>query len=89
MLGRGDDGRGLDPDRAGPDQADPLAAEIDAFVRPRAGVVPVGREAIEARDFRDVRGRQAADGADEELRRDALSAIGPEVPAVRGLVEDR
>ena len=42
----GDDRDRLDRRRAGADDADPLAGEVDALVRPVAGVVPVGPRSV-------------------------------------------
>ena len=66
---RGDHRRRLDAGGAGADHADPLAGEIDAFMRPLAGVVPVALEILQAGNVRHVRGGQAADRGDQEFRR--------------------
>ena len=41
-----DDGRCLDAGRAGPNLADSLAREIDAFMRPGTRMVPLASEAL-------------------------------------------
>ena len=51
----GDNGCCLDAGRAGPNLADSLAREIDAFMRPSAGVVPPAPEVLQALEFRHVR----------------------------------
>src|SRR6516162_7335079 len=50
----GDDGRCLDAGRAGPNLADPLTREIDAFMRPSASVVPLALEGLQAFEFRYI-----------------------------------
>src|SRR5207253_554097 len=64
----GDDRRGLDAGGARADQPDALARDIDALLRPRAGVVPFPLERVEAGDLWHVGRREAAHGADEEAR---------------------
>ena len=83
----GDDRDGLDGGGARADDADPLAGEVDARVRPGAGVMAVAAEAGEAREGGNLRRRQAADGHDAEAGRGAVAAIRLDRPAVRRLVE--
>ena len=66
------DRRGLDAGGPRADERNPLAGEVDAVVRPCAGVVPVALEPIEARDVGD-------DGA--AARGDDGAAEGEAAPA--------
>ena len=76
----------LDGRRAGANDSDPLAAEVDPFVRPVAGVIPGALEAVEALDFRLLRDRQAAGGHDHESGPHAIAAVGGNRPRPRRLV---
>ena len=83
------DGRG-----AGADHADGLAGEVDAFMRPVAGVIGRALEILEAGNLRRVGRGQAAHRRDDEARRDRFgragcaSLLGLDLPQVGGLVED-
>ena len=81
-----DHGDGLNAGRAGTDLADALAGEIDAFVRPLAGVVPVALEVIAAGNVRHIGGREAADGGDQIFRREAPTVLRRDMPAVGSVV---
>src|ERR671921_1998898 len=85
LLGelRGD----LDAGRAGTDEPDALAGEVDALVGPLGSVIPVALEVFQARDVRHVRHRQGAQGGDDEPRRDDVAGVRANLPAVRILVE--
>jgi hypothetical protein len=80
---------GLDAGGAGADLADALAGEIDTIMRPRAGVVPLAGKALEARDVRDVRGREAADAGDQPARGEAFARLRLDVPEIRRRVVDQ
>lgn len=73
--------------RARADDADPLAAKVDAFARPLARVVPVALEATEAPEFRCLRDGQASGRHDAIPGREAFAAVRPDRPPVRFLVE--
>jgi hypothetical protein len=83
------DGRG-----AGADDAHGLAGEIDALVRPVAGVIGRTLEILQSGNLRRVRRGQAAHGRDHEACRDRLGPsgsaglLGLDPPQVVGLVED-
>ena len=83
----GDDRDRLDRRRAGADHADALAGEVDALVRPAAGVVRRALEAVDAREVRRVRRRQAAGRHDAERAETSVAALGRDRPAPRRLVE--
>src|SRR5919112_2826176 len=87
LLGdlRGD----LDAGRAGADDSDPLAGELDALVGPLGGVIPVAGEGLYAGYVRHVRRRQSAQGGDEEPRREDIAGVRADLPTVRLLVENR
>src|SRR6185295_3289855 len=70
------------------DDADPLAREVDALVRPVARVEHAASKCVAAREVRDVRRRQAPGRHDAEPGRDPLTVGGLHPPAIRGLVED-
>ena len=71
---------------AGADHADALAGEVDALVRPAAGVVPLALEVVESGNSGIAWRRQAADGADEEPGRRRVSRRSVTIPAVRAVV---
>jgi hypothetical protein len=88
VVGLLDDLRGdLDAGRAGADEPDPLAREVDALFGPLGRVVPLAGEGFHPRDVRHVRRRQGAQGGDEEPRRDAVACVRANLPTVRLLVE--
>src|SRR6185312_6519714 len=82
-----DDRDGLDRRRTGADHADAQAGEIDAFVRPFAGVVDRSLEIVDAFEARAVRRRKATDRHDAELRGYLVAAIGLDRPAPGAFVE--
>ena len=84
---RGDRRRGLDAARAGADEPDALAGEVDAIARPRCGEVDVTVEAIEPGDVGRDRGRQAPDRGHEIARRHRVVVVGADLPPVRRVVE--
>ena len=63
--GLGDHRDCLNAGRAGPDLADPFAAEVDALMGPAAGVVPIAGKIVTARDIRHIGRGQATDGGDQ------------------------
>jgi len=77
----------LDRGRTCADHADAQAGEVDALVRPFAGVVDRPFEIIHAGEARTVRRRQTADRHDAEFCRDAVAAIRLDQPAIAVLVE--
>src|ERR671920_993125 len=79
----------LDAGRSGADGPDPLAGEVDAFVGPLGGVVPLASKVLQAGDVWDVRRRQGAQGGDEKPRRDDVAGVRVHLPTVRLLVEGR
>jgi hypothetical protein len=64
-----------------------LPAEINAIVRPLAGVVPFALEHIEAGDLRDVRRRETPDRSDQELALEGFAALGVCDPDIACIVE--
>ncbi len=77
----------LDRRRAGADDGDLLAGEIDALMRPEARVVRAPFELVEPGEIGLLRRRQAARRHDAEARRDGLALLCPDDPAVARLVE--
>ena len=75
--------------RPGANDADALASEIHARMRPAAGVIGFALEILEARKFRQVGDGQAADGGDEIFGGHRLASVGAHRPQVRRLVKDR
>jgi hypothetical protein len=84
-----DDGDRLDRRRAGTDDADAQAREVDAFMRPFAGVIDRPAKILGSLEGWTVRRRQAADRHNAELCRHAVAAIGFDQPALAGLIERR
>src|SRR5262249_12499638 len=84
----GDDRDRLDRRRARTDHADTKAGEVDALMRPLAGVLDGALEILDAGEFRPVWRRQATYRHDAELGADLVVAIGFDVPAFRALVPD-
>ena len=84
----GDDRQRLDGRRAGADDPDPLAPEVDGRVRPQPRVVRLAGEALEARDRRHSRDREAAGCHDQEGGGQGVAPVGCDVPAHGPLVED-
>src|SRR5262249_45004102 len=85
----GDDRDRLNGRGAGADDADALASEVHALVRPAAGVIPGALEVLEPGELRHLRAGQTAGGHDAEARGEAIAAVGLDRPAPRGLLEDR
>ena len=79
----------LDRGRTRADDADAQAGEVDALVRPFAGVIDRPAEVVHAREDRAVRRRQTADRHDAEFCRDPVAAIRLDQPAIGVLVEGR
>ena len=77
----------LNRGRAGADDANAQAGEVDALVRPFAGVIDRPAEVVHAREGRAVRRRQTANRHDAEFCRDPVAAIGLDQPAIGILVE--
>src|SRR5262249_14312199 len=83
MPGLGSDHRSrLDAGRTGPDHADALAREVDAFVRPLPRVVPVALERLQPWNGWHVGGGQAADGGDEIFCGEGLAGFRTDMPAI-------
>src|SRR5262249_7145372 len=72
---------------AGADDGDALGGEVDALVRPLAGVVPAALEAVEPLELRNVGGRKAADGGNDEAGRIHLALVGAHGPAIGLFIE--
>ena len=85
----GDDRDRLHGGRAGADDRDALAGEVDALLRPVAGVVAGAREGVEARELRRVGRGQAARGHDAVGCRHAGAVARSPAPSGPGLVEGR
>ena len=85
----GDDRDGLDRRRAGADDGDALAREVDALVRPAAGEVHVARERVGAGDVDLLRHRQAAGRHDVEPAAELLALRGAHAPPLLGVVPHR
>lgn len=79
----------LDAGGAGADDAHPLAGEVDALLRPAAGVENLPLEALMAREWRHQRRRQPAGAGEQELGAQPLTAFGDDLPALAGFVEVR
>ena len=79
----GDDRDHLHARRAGADHADPQAAEVDALMRPQAGVVPLALEVLQALEVGHPRRREIARRHDAVARADLLAAVGLERPFAR------
>ena len=73
---------GLDGRGPRADHRDPLAGEVDALVRPRAGVVALAGEGVDARELRGVRRGQTAHRGDQEAGRGGAAVRQPDVPAI-------
>ena len=58
---------GLNASRSGANHAHPLAHEVNAFMRPLPGVIPLALEGIKAFDLRHIGGRHVADRGDQVL----------------------
>src|SRR5947209_17260519 len=82
----GNDRNRLNGRGAGADDGDALAGEIDALMRPVAGMIVPAFEPLEAGKLRKLRRGQAASRHDAELRRDPLAATGGDSPSCGRLV---
>ena len=82
----GDERDGLDARRAGADDRDPLAREVDTLVRPAAGEVDLAGETAGAFDVGRLGHREAAGGHDVVPAPDLRPAAGGEPPPVLLLV---
>ena len=74
--------------RARPDDTDPQASEIDALLRPKAGVVPLALKILEAFELRHLRGREVAGRHDAVGRGNDRAIIGGQRPQVRLAIEE-
>ena len=77
----------LDGGRARADDAHGLAREVDALMRPVAGMVGRPPELGEAVDLRRVGRGQATHGGDDEARRQPVALVRLDAPHVGSLVE--
>ena len=75
--------------RAGADDADPPAVEIDRLVRPVSGVEHPAGEIVEPREIGPVRRRQATGRHDAVAREEGLAVLRRAPPFGGGLVVDR
>ncbi len=90
LRGAGSDVRnGLDRGRAGANDGDALASEVDALVRPAAGMEGATGEGLAARHFRHVRGRETACRHDAVTGAHPAAVVGRDAPPTRTLVERR
>ena len=83
----GDDRDHLDPRRAGADHADAPPREVNAFLRPQPGVVPIAFEALQSWEVRYARQREVTRRHDAEGGLENLTVGGHNLPLIRGLVE--
>src|SRR3546814_3235347 len=83
----GDDRDRLDRRGAGSDPGDAPPREVHGLVRPCAGVERAAAEAVDAGNFGQLGGGQAAGRHHAVLRRYPLAAVGAHVPAAGALVE--
>ena len=72
----GDDRDHLHARRAGADHADPQPGEVDALMRPQAGVVPLALEVVDALEVGHARRREIARGHHAVARAHLLAAVG-------------
>ena len=88
MIGlRGNDRNGLNSGRSGADDPNPLAGEVDALVRPFAGMVPLALKGLETLDVRHLRGRETADRGNQERGGDTFAGIRFYIPPIGLLVK--
>ena len=80
---------GLDARRPGADDPNALAGEVDAFVRPSAGVVGRALEALVAWDVRRLGKREAARRHDVEAAAQRVALLGADDPAACSIVPRR
>jgi hypothetical protein len=79
----------LDRRGAGADHPNTHPGEVDALMRPFAGVIDRPAKIFETLEARTVRRRQAADRHDTELRSHPVAAVGLDRPAFRFFIERR
>ena len=82
-----DDRDHLHPRRAGADDADPLAGEVDWIVRPLSAVVDASRKRVLANQRGCLCRRKLADGHDQVRRRPGVATVGFHLPPRVRLVE--
>ena len=70
------------------DDTDTLGGEIDAVMRPLAGVVALALERAEPLDRRHVGSRQCADRGNDEARPGDVALVGANRPKFGAVVED-
>ena len=88
MLGFTRDHRNrLDAAGTRADHCDSLAFELNALVRPGAGVVPLALKRVESGNLGNLTGRDAADGSDDVLGGDVVSLVGLNFPEPGVVVE--
>ena len=85
----GNDRDRLDPGRAGADDGDPLAADVDGLMWPNGRVVGRSAERVDAVDLWQLRRRQAAGRHQQELRRHLVAVVGRHDPVTRPFLEHR
>ncbi len=84
-----DDRDGLHRRCARADHGNAFGGEVDARVRPAAGVITLAAKGFAARDVRHVRRRQTADGADHVLRRNDCAGVRAHAPALHRVIVRR
>ena len=77
----------LDAARAGSDQPDALALEVDAAARPAGGVVRLARKAVPARDVGQIGVGKTPHRGDQKTGAEPFTAIGNHPPPVPCIVE--
>ncbi len=77
---------GLHAGRTGADDRDALALEADRFVRPAGGVAGLAAEGLDPLDAGHGRGRERADGGDQEAGGVAGAVFQRHVPGSRGFL---
>ena len=85
----GDGLNGLHAGGAGPDYCNPLAGEVDRFVRPSGGVEGLALEFVYALDPRHGGGGERANGGDQETGAEAAAVLQRDVPVARFLLPTR
>src|SRR5262249_33236678 len=86
---RGDDRNRLDARRTRADDADALAGEVDAGVRPAPRVIRLPLEALDAGEVRHARGGETACSRDQVARATTTLRLGVDEPAVARFLELR
>ena len=82
----GDDGDRLDARRSGADDADALAGEIHALMRPLPGMIAFAAKRLASLEVRDLRRGEAPDRGDEVGGRQPVAPVGLDHPFAAGLV---